>query len=103
MGLTCSVPSPPFQIASAINEGKPVLEEIIFRLLSKRLEEGYCNGESGFILEGIPRNRNQAVCLSSFGWIDNSSPFIMICLEPFFLSFLFFNGIITREYYYHWF
>lgn len=58
------------QIASAINEGKPVLEEIIFRLLSKRLEEGYCNGESGFILEGIPRNRNQAEILDQIADID---------------------------------
>lgn len=75
MSLTCSVPSLPFQIASAINEGKPVLEEIIFRLLSKRLEEGYCNGESGFILEGIPRTRNQAVCLSSFDGFGSDSIF----------------------------
>ncbi|XP_023530515.1 probable adenylate kinase 7, mitochondrial [Cucurbita pepo subsp. pepo] len=58
------------QIASSINEGKPVLEEIIFRLLSKRLEEGYCNGESGFILEGIPRTRNQAEILDQIADID---------------------------------
>ncbi|XP_022982705.1 probable adenylate kinase 7, mitochondrial [Cucurbita maxima] len=58
------------QIASSINEGKPVLEEIIFRLLSKRLEEGYCNGESGFILEGIPRTRNQAEILDQTADID---------------------------------
>lgn len=67
-----------FQIATSINEGKPVLEEIIFRLLSKRLEEGYCNGESGFILEGIPRTRTQAVSLSSLGLAFISSSFSMM-------------------------
>lgn len=44
-----------------MNEGKLVPEEIIFALLSKRLEEGYCRGETGFILDGIPRTRIQAV------------------------------------------
>lgn len=52
-----------FQIANAVNEGKLVPEEIIFALLSKRLEEGYCRGETGFILDGIPRTRMQAVSL----------------------------------------
>lgn len=33
----------------------------MFALLSKRLEEGYVRGETGFILDGIPRTRNQAV------------------------------------------
>jgi adenylate kinase len=49
------------QIANAVNEGKLVPEEIIFTLLSRRLEEGYCRGETGFILDGIPRTRMQAV------------------------------------------
>ncbi|TXG60092.1 hypothetical protein EZV62_014665 [Acer yangbiense] len=40
--------------------GRLVPEEVIFALLSKRLEEGYCRGESGFILDGIPRTRIQA-------------------------------------------
>jgi hypothetical protein len=44
-----------------VNEGKLVPEEIIFTLLSRRLEEGYCRGETGFILDGIPRTRMQAV------------------------------------------
>ncbi|XP_055803208.1 probable adenylate kinase 7, mitochondrial [Solanum dulcamara] len=39
------------KIASAVNEGKLVPEEVIFGLLSKRLEEGYCRGENGFILD----------------------------------------------------
>lgn len=38
-----------------------VPEDIIFGLLSKRLEAGYFRGETGFILEGIPRTRKQAV------------------------------------------
>lgn len=38
-------------------------EDVIFALLSKRLEEGYYRGESGFILDGIPRTRIQAVSL----------------------------------------
>lgn len=51
------------QIASAVNEGKLVPEEVIFGLLSKRLEEGYYRGETGFILDGIPRTPLQAVSL----------------------------------------
>lgn len=49
------------QIANAVNERKLVPEEVIFTLLSRRLEEGYYRGETGFILEGIPRTRVQAV------------------------------------------
>lgn len=48
-----------------MNGGKLVPEDIIFGLLSKRLEEGYHRGETGFILDGIPRTRIQAVCSSS--------------------------------------
>lgn len=44
-----------------MNERKLVPEEVIFALLSKRLEEGYYRGETGFILDGIPRTRIQAV------------------------------------------
>jgi adenylate kinase family enzyme len=40
-----------------------VPEDIIFGLLSKRLEDGYYKGETGFILDGIPRSRLQAVSL----------------------------------------
>lgn len=49
------------QIASAVNEGKHVPKGLVFALLSKRLEEGYARGESGFILDGIPRTLIQAV------------------------------------------
>ncbi|KAH7518835.1 hypothetical protein FEM48_Zijuj09G0213500 [Ziziphus jujuba var. spinosa] len=58
------------QIANAVNEGKLVPEEIIFGLLTKRLEEGYCRGETGFILEGIPRTRIQAEILDQIVDID---------------------------------
>lgn len=44
-----------------MNEGKLVQDEVIFALLSKRLEQGYYRGENGFILDGIPRTRIQAV------------------------------------------
>ncbi|XP_010042200.2 probable adenylate kinase 7, mitochondrial [Eucalyptus grandis] len=58
------------QIASALNERKLVPEEVIFALLSRRLEEGYYRGETGFILEGIPRTRVQAEILNQFADID---------------------------------
>lgn len=55
------------KIVNAVNEGKLVPEEIIFGILSKRLEDGYQRGDSGFILDGIPRTRTQAVSQSCFG------------------------------------
>ncbi|EEF50932.1 adenylate kinase 1 chloroplast, putative [Ricinus communis] len=58
------------QIANAVNEGKLVPEEVIFGLLSKRFEEGYCRGEKGFILDGIPRTRIQAEILDQIADID---------------------------------
>ncbi|KAG9447155.1 hypothetical protein H6P81_013283 [Aristolochia fimbriata] len=58
------------QIASAVNQGKLVPEEVIFGLLSRRLEEGYYKGETGFILDGIPRTRVQAEILDQIADID---------------------------------
>ncbi|KAH7681120.1 Adenylate kinase/UMP-CMP kinase protein [Dioscorea alata] len=58
------------KIANAVNEGKLVPEDIIFGLLSKRLEEGYHRGETGFILDGIPRTRIQAEILDQITDID---------------------------------
>ncbi|KAK9271749.1 hypothetical protein L1049_002112 [Liquidambar formosana] len=58
------------QIANAVNQGKLVPEDIIFGLLSKRLEEGYRRGETGFILDGIPRTRMQAEILDQIADID---------------------------------
>ncbi|KAH6788176.1 P-loop containing nucleoside triphosphate hydrolases superfamily protein [Perilla frutescens var. hirtella] len=58
------------KIGSAVNEGKLVPEDVIFGLLSKRLEEGYCRGETGFILDGIPRTTIQAEILDQIADID---------------------------------
>lgn len=58
------------QIADAVNRGKIVPESIIFGLLSKRLEDGHGRGESGFILDGIPRTRLQAEILDQLIDID---------------------------------
>lgn len=48
-------------------------EDIIFGLLTKRLEEGYNKGETGFILDGIPRTHMQAVssCLPCLLELNN--------------------------------
>ncbi|KAL8154180.1 hypothetical protein V2J09_011940 [Rumex salicifolius] len=48
-------------IANAISHGKLVPESIVFGFLSKRLEDGYQRGETGFILDGLPRTRLQAL------------------------------------------
>ncbi|KAH6771895.1 hypothetical protein C2S52_005371 [Perilla frutescens var. hirtella] len=58
------------KIGSTVNEWKLVLEDVIFGLLSKRLEEGYCRGETGFILDGIPRTTIQAEILDQIVDID---------------------------------
>ncbi|KAF5932998.1 hypothetical protein HYC85_029169 [Camellia sinensis] len=58
------------QIANSVNQGKLVPEEIIFGLLSKRLEDGYYKGETGFILDGIPRTQIQAEILDKLIDID---------------------------------
>ncbi|CAN1321712.1 Probable adenylate kinase 7, mitochondrial, partial [Linum perenne] len=57
-------------ISNAVNEGKLVHEEVIFGLLSKRLEEGYSKGETGFILDSIPKTRLQAEILDQIVDID---------------------------------
>ncbi|KAL6857179.1 hypothetical protein ACP4OV_018561 [Aristida adscensionis] len=58
------------KIANSVNEGKLVPEDIIFGLLTKRLEEGYYKGETGFILDGIPRTQMQAEILDEIVDID---------------------------------
>lgn len=64
------MPKNVIQIANAVNRGEVVSEDIIFGLLSKRLEDGYYRGEIGFILDGLPRSRIQAVSpLLNFGWL----------------------------------
>lgn len=68
------------QIANAVNEGQLVPEDVIFALLSKRLEEGYYRGESGFILDGIPRTKIQAVSLMFCRFIPFLFFFSRVCL-----------------------
>ncbi|CAI9779006.1 unnamed protein product [Fraxinus pennsylvanica] len=53
-----------------VNQGKLVSDEIIISLLSKRLEAGEANGESGFILDGFPRTVTQAEILDDVTDID---------------------------------
>ncbi|GJY34059.1 adenylate kinase 1, chloroplastic-like protein [Tanacetum coccineum] len=57
-------------LAEIVNQGKLVSDEIIFNLLSKRLEAGEAKGESGFILDGFPRTIRQAEILNEVTEID---------------------------------
>ncbi|WOK92828.1 putative adenylate kinase 6, chloroplastic [Canna indica] len=58
------------QLAEIVNHGQLVSDEIILRLLSKRLEDGEAKGESGFILDGFPRTIRQAEKLEEVTEID---------------------------------
>ncbi|XP_026418894.1 adenylate kinase 1, chloroplastic-like [Papaver somniferum] len=58
------------QLSEIVNQGKLLSDDIIFRLLSKRLETGEGNGESGFILDGFPRTVRQAEILEGVTDID---------------------------------
>ncbi|XP_043702143.1 adenylate kinase 1, chloroplastic-like [Telopea speciosissima] len=58
------------QLAEIVNQGKLVSDEIIFNLLSQRLEAGEAKGESGFILDGFPRTIRQAEILEDVTDID---------------------------------
>ncbi|KAF8402789.1 hypothetical protein HHK36_010880 [Tetracentron sinense] len=58
------------QLAEIVNQGKLVSDEIIIKLLSKRLEAGADKGESGFILDGFPRTVRQAEILEGVTNID---------------------------------
>ncbi|CAK9155107.1 unnamed protein product [Ilex paraguariensis] len=58
------------QLAEIVNHGKLVSDEIIIKLLSKRLEAGETKGESGFILDGFPRTIRQAEILEGVTDID---------------------------------
>ncbi|KAL2485293.1 Adenylate kinase 1 [Abeliophyllum distichum] len=58
------------QLKEIVNQGKLVSDEIIINLLSKRLEAGETNGESGFILDGFPRTVRQAEILDDVTHID---------------------------------
>lgn len=48
-------------------------------LLSKRLEDGYYRGESGFILDGFPRSPIQAVSLNLNFFGMNSGTVYFLC------------------------
>ncbi|ERN09499.1 hypothetical protein AMTRI_Chr09g13030 [Amborella trichopoda] len=58
------------ELSSIVNQGQLVSDEIIFNLLSKRLENGEAKGESGFILDGFPRTIKQAEILEEVTDID---------------------------------
>lgn len=58
------------QLSEIVNQGKLVSDEIIFNLLSKRLEAGKAVGGSGFILDGFPRTVKQAEILEGVMDID---------------------------------
>ncbi|GAB2276697.1 hypothetical protein Dimus_011413 [Dionaea muscipula] len=58
------------KLEEIVNQGKLVADEIIFNLLSKRLEAGEAKGESGFILDGFPRTIEQAEALAGVIDID---------------------------------
>ncbi|KAD4384393.1 hypothetical protein R6Q59_011523 [Mikania micrantha] len=58
------------QLSEIVNQGKLVSDEIIFDLLSTRLEAGESKGESGFILDGFPRTIRQAEILDEVTEID---------------------------------
>lgn len=72
------------QIANAMNNGKLVPENVIFGLLSERLEAGYYRGECGFILDGIPRSVSQAEILDQLAVIDLVVNFK--CADDFFVE-----------------
>lgn len=54
------------QLKKIMGSGQLLPDEIIFNLLTKRLESGVSRGESGFILDGFPRTVNQAVSTFPF-------------------------------------
>lgn len=58
------------ELASIVNQGNLVPDEIIVNLLSRRLEKSALKGESGFILDGFPRTTRQAEILEQVTEID---------------------------------
>lgn len=58
------------QLSTAVSQGKLLPDNIIFDLLSKRLELGVTLGERGFVLDGFPRTRLQAEILDLVADID---------------------------------
>ncbi|KAL2611959.1 hypothetical protein R1flu_023651 [Riccia fluitans] len=58
------------QLLDAMKAGKLLPDEVIFNLLSRRLEQGLAAGEKGFILDGFPRTITQAEVLEDVVDID---------------------------------
>lgn len=58
------------QLEALMKQGKLVPDEVIFELLTKRLEDGARIGEKGFILDGFPRTTCQATILDEVTNID---------------------------------
>lgn len=58
------------KLRALMNEGKLLPDDMILELLSKRLDRGRASGESGFILDGIPRTQSQAGMLEQVVDID---------------------------------
>ncbi|KAG0556503.1 hypothetical protein M758_11G057200 [Ceratodon purpureus] len=58
------------QLKKIMSSGQLLPDEIIFNLLTKRLEGGVSRGESGFILDGFPRTVNQAEIMDEVANID---------------------------------
>lgn len=61
------------QLSAIVNQGHLVSDEIIIELLSKRLQNGASNGESGFILDGFPRTIRQAVSIYLYDFLGIES------------------------------
>lgn len=58
------------ELASIVNQGKLVPDDVIVNILSRRLEKSALKGESGFILDGFPRTTRQAEILEQVTEID---------------------------------
>jgi len=58
------------ELASIVNQGKLVPDDIIVNLLSRHLEKSALKGETGFILDGFPRTTRQAEILEQVTEID---------------------------------
>lgn len=58
------------QLALIVHQGKLLSDEMIFRLLSRRLEVVEATNKSGFILDGFPRTIRQAEILEEVTKID---------------------------------
>ncbi|CAK9881849.1 unnamed protein product [Sphagnum jensenii] len=58
------------QLATLMSQGQLLPDDIIIRLLSKRLENNMASNQSGFILDGFPRTVHQSEMLEEVADID---------------------------------